>query len=193
MTLQTHHFLRVVGQQADPFHSQIRQHLSPKAVVSQVHRKAQLQISFYGVQTLLLQLVGFDLGTQPDASPLLPHVENDPSTFLFDSRHGRVQLGAAVASARAENVSGQAFAVHPNHDPFFAGHFTFHQSQVLGSIHFGGVQVQREITVVGGHTDRFDPVDQFFGIPSKLDQRLDGADLEFVFLCETQQLWQTGH
>jgi hypothetical protein len=31
-----------------------------------------------------------------------------------------------------------------------------------------------------------DPLDQFFGIPSELDQRLDGADLEFMLFGESQ-------
>jgi len=46
--------------------------------------------------------------------------------------------------------------------------------------------VQLEIAVIGGHPDRLDPLDQFFGIPSELDQRLDGADLEFMLFGESQ-------
>ena len=49
MPLKADDVLGVVGQKTDLFYAQIRKHLSSKAVVSQVHGEAELQVGFDGV------------------------------------------------------------------------------------------------------------------------------------------------
>src|ERR1019366_1341471 len=76
---------RVVRHDAHGGHAEIDQHLRPDAVLTAVHRQTLLQVRIDGVVTFLLELVGADLVTQPDATPFVtPQVDQHAATLLFD-------------------------------------------------------------------------------------------------------------
>ena len=67
-------------------------------------------------QPLLLQLVGPELVEQADAAALLGHVEEDARALLLDARERPLELLAAVAAERVEDVAGQALRVDADED-----------------------------------------------------------------------------
>lgn len=75
------------------------------AVVALVHAEAQLHVGVHGVQSLVLKLVCLDFVAESDAAPLLLEVDDRALPLLFDHAHRFMQLIAAVAAARAEDVA----------------------------------------------------------------------------------------
>ena len=68
---------------------------------------------------LVLQVVGPELLAQADAAALVAaEVHEHATAGLFDELQRQVQLVAAVAAGRAEDVARQAFRVHPHEDVF---------------------------------------------------------------------------
>ena len=57
----------------------------------------------------------------------------------------------------------------------------------------GEVKVEVELAEVGRHADDLLAGDELFALPAKLDELLDGAELEFVFFREAAQLREAGH
>ena len=62
---------RVVGNQTDLVQSQRDQDLRADTVVAEIRLKAQRQIRFYRILTLVLKLVGAKLIEQSDTAPFL--------------------------------------------------------------------------------------------------------------------------
>jgi hypothetical protein len=72
---------------------------------------AELEIGLDGVEALVLQLVGAELGHESDAAAFLLLVDQDAGALFDDAIHGELELLAAVAAQRAEDVAGQALGV----------------------------------------------------------------------------------
>ena len=102
----------VVGKQADALAAQAAQNLRATPVFAQVRGESEGLVGLNGVHAILLQAISLDLVDEADAAALLAHVEDDAATFLFNLRHGAVQLVAAVATPGTEDVAGEAHAVH---------------------------------------------------------------------------------
>ena len=81
-------------------------------VVARVGGEAELEVRLDGVETLLLQLVRAQLVDQADAATLLRHVEQHAAALRLDLRERLLELLAAVAAQRVEDVAGQALGVH---------------------------------------------------------------------------------
>ena len=64
-------FFRVVGQEAHFPHAEIDEDLRAEAVVAQLRREAEFFVGLHGVEALLLEFVGVDLGRQADAAAFL--------------------------------------------------------------------------------------------------------------------------
>src|SRR5207253_10514384 len=80
--------------------------------LARVRRKAELEIRLDGVQPfVLLEFVCPQLVEQADAAALLRHVEEDSSFFGGDPPQREVELLAAVAAQRVEDVAGKTFGV----------------------------------------------------------------------------------
>ena len=106
---------RVVGQQADRADAEVAQDRRPDAVLPQVDGQAQLEVGVDGVEALVLQLVGPQLVGDADAPALVTaQVHDDAAALGGDHLHRRVELRPAVTAPRAEDVAGQALAVHPH-------------------------------------------------------------------------------
>src|SRR5438876_8530500 len=73
--------LRVVGEDPQTLGAEIDEDLRPDAVVAQVGLETQDGVCLHGVLALVLHLVGAKLVQEPDAAPLLAHVQED-STAL---------------------------------------------------------------------------------------------------------------
>ena len=69
-----------------------------------------------GVEPLLLQAVRADLVPEPDPAPLLPEVEQHAAIGAPEPLEGHLELVAAVALERAEDLAGEALGVDPHQD-----------------------------------------------------------------------------
>ena len=185
--------LRVVGQQADLPHAEIEEDLRAEAVLAQVGREAELEIGLHRVEALLLQLVGVDLRGEADAAPLLPHVEQDAAAGLLDLLQRGVELAAAIAAARAEDIAGQAFAVDAHEHRLAVGDVALHQREVVLLFMRRAVEQQVERAVIGRQLHALLELDQLFAAAAILDQVEDGAELELVLFLELEQVGQARH
>ena len=105
IALKSHTLYRVIGHQAHLGYSQYAQDVSAHAVVTFIGFKAQVDVGINGVIAVLLQLIGFDFVHQADASTFLIHIHEDAFAFFLYHLHGKVQLFAALATHRAEDVA----------------------------------------------------------------------------------------
>ena len=111
VALEADDLLRVVRQQADLAEPEVDEDLGADAVVAQVGRQAELQVRVDGVEALLLELVGAQLVEQADPAALLREVEEHALALLLDAHERVLELLAAVAAQRVEDVAGQALGV----------------------------------------------------------------------------------
>src|SRR6185369_4147113 len=112
VAFETDDLTRIVRQEADFLHAEIAKDLGADTVVPEILFKAQLEIRFDGVATLVLQRVGLDLVGKADAAALLVHVDEHAFALLIDHAQRVADLIAAVAARRAEDVAGEALRVH---------------------------------------------------------------------------------
>ena len=87
----------IICNQLDLLQAEIRQNLSPNSIVAEIRLKAQLQIGFDRVTTLILKSIRLNLVQSPDSTAFLIEVEQDASPFLLNDLHRGVQLIPAVA------------------------------------------------------------------------------------------------
>ena len=104
-----------------------------------------------------------------------------------------MQLVAAIAAARAEDVARQAFAVHAHERRFGFRDLPFHEREMMGVIDRRAIHVQIEIAVIGRQFHHLLAHDQFLLQTAMGDQALDRADPQLVFFLELHQLRQTRH
>ena len=112
VALQPADLLRVVGEDADRRQPEVDEDLRADAVVAQVDRQAELEVGVDRVHPLVLQVVGAQLVQQADPAALLGEVEQDAGALALDHRQRGLELLAAVAAQRVEDVAGQALGVH---------------------------------------------------------------------------------
>ena len=94
--------------------AQVLEDLQADAVVARVGAVAQGEVGLDGVEPLVLEVVGPDLLDQADAPPLLRQVDQGADPLVADHRQGHVELVAAVAAQRVEQVAGEARRVEPD-------------------------------------------------------------------------------
>src|SRR5437867_6263121 len=111
--LQILQLIRIVRQKLDRFHVKRHQHVCCNVVVSFVRLEAHLLVRLNGVETCILQLVGFDLVDETDSPAFLPQIENYPPFHLADSREGLLKLLSAVATQRADSIACKTLGVQP--------------------------------------------------------------------------------
>src|SRR4051794_26884740 len=75
------YFRRIVGQQPDPFDSELAQHRRRGPEIALVTAEAQMMVGFHRVETVVLEQVGAQLVGQADPTPLLRQVEQDPAAL----------------------------------------------------------------------------------------------------------------
>src|SRR5918995_3569310 len=147
VVLEVAHLLGVVGQQPDLTDPEVPEDLGRRAVVPGVGRQSEIQVGVHGVAPALLELVGLQLGHQPDAAALVPaQVDDDATALSHDPVHRLVELRTTVAAAAAEDVAGQALRVHPGEDRLAVGEgrrVAVHEGHVLAAVDGDRVAVGR--------------------------------------------------
>src|SRR4051812_30945934 len=125
----------VVRDQPRALDAQLEQDPGRSAVLARVDRKAEVDVGIDGVVAAVLQLVGLQLGGDPDAAALVPtQVDDDPAARGRDGGHRIVELGAAVAPARAEHVAGQALAVHADEQRVLPAWIALDEREVIDAV-----------------------------------------------------------
>ena len=104
--------LRVVGDEAHGVDAEQLQCASGNFEDAAVRLVAELKIGLDGVETLILQLVGTQLGHQPDAAAFLLFVDQDAGAFVDDALHCQFELLTAIAAKRAEDIAGEALRMN---------------------------------------------------------------------------------
>ena len=80
---------------------------------------------------LVLEVVGAQLVVEADAAALLAHVDDDAAALLGDHLHRLLELLAAVAAHAAEDVAGDALAVHAHEHRLIAVDVAHDEGDVL--------------------------------------------------------------
>jgi len=110
--LQRRDFIGIVREQPHLLDPQRFQDLSRQAKLAMIGLEAQLLVGLHGIQTLVLQFIGLQFGHQSDPAPFLLFVNQHTAPGLGDHGKGHFKLLPAVATQRAEDVSGKALRVH---------------------------------------------------------------------------------
>ena len=94
--------------------AKVLEQLDADAVIAAVGLVAQRQVGLDRVEALVLQVVGLDLLDQADAAAFLRQIDQHAGPFLADHLHGQVELVAAIAAQRGQQVAGEAGRVQPH-------------------------------------------------------------------------------
>ena len=94
--------------------AEVLEDLEADAVVALVGAVAEGEVGVDGVQPLVLEGVGPELLDQADAAPFLRQVDQGADPLAADHLERQVELVAAVAAERLEQVAGEARRVHPH-------------------------------------------------------------------------------
>ena len=95
---------------------EVGEDLVPDPALALVGREPEREVRVDGVHPLLLQLVRLQLVQQPDAASLLGHVQQHAAALGHDRAQRELELLAAVAAQRVEDVAGEAFRVDADED-----------------------------------------------------------------------------
>lgn len=152
---------RIVGHQADTLDAQMAEHRRENGVVAHVRPEPQALVGLDGIGTEVLQVVGFDLVEQPDATALLAQVEQRPAPGPGNGPQCRLQLVAAVTAQAEQGITGKALGMDAAEDGLAVADVAHGEDEVLlvgGSVlvavHGEGAEVGGEfggLDVVGGH------------------------------------------
>jgi hypothetical protein len=101
----------VVGDEADGGDVESLEDFGGELEAAVVGAEAELLIGFDGVEALVLELVGAELGHEADAAAFLVLVEEYAGALLGDEAEGKVELVVAVTTEGVKDVSGEALGV----------------------------------------------------------------------------------
>ncbi len=136
----------------------------------------------------VLQCVSLDLLGQANATSLLRQVNQHSVFFAGDHLQSKIQLVAAIATQRAQQVTGKATGVHANQRSLVLfTRFTHHQSDRFLSFVFYIVGHDFELTVLGGQRCGGSLCDKFFAGASELDELFNRDDAQIVFFSDFEQ------
>ena len=124
---------------------------------------------------------------------MAPEVDDDAAAGVGDVGQGQLQLGSAVTAARAEDVAGQAFRVHPHEDGVTAAHIAPDQRQVLDPVEHRLVGVDGGGPVRRRQGRRAAVEDELLPPAPVGDQFVDGDDHEAVLGGEPGEVGAAGH
>ena len=163
------------------------------AVVAFVGLETQPEVGVYGVQTLVLQFVGVDLVAEPDAAPLLVEIDDGAFALLLDHLHRAVQLLAAVAAVRTEDVARDARRVYAHQHGFVLRPLPFRQGHVLHAVRLLTERRNAEIAPLRRQGHGHALLDDRLLFEAVGDQRGDRDDFQVEFFGDLHQLRQAGH
>jgi len=181
VSLKADHLFRVVGYQADLFRTQKNENLGADPVIAQVVLETEFNVGFHGVLALVLKCVGAQLVGQTYAAAFLAHVKDDALPFGLNHFHGMLELVAAVTAAAPENITGQAFGMHPDEDWIITLNLALDEGKVFQLIDGVVKGYGLEITEPGGEHDLGCFLDQGLMLHPVSDQVGNGADFQTMF------------
>src|SRR5262245_9398388 len=88
VAVKSDYLLRIVRHESYLSHADVPEDLGSDTVVPEIGTEAELLIGFYGVESLVLELVGPELVRQPDPPAFLAHVEHHSATLLLHKADG---------------------------------------------------------------------------------------------------------
>ncbi len=183
---------RVVREHADRRQPEVGEDLRPDPVLARVGLEAELEVRLDGVEPLLLELVRAQLVEQADAPALLGEVEQDALALCLDPGERALELLAAVAAPRVEDVPGQALRVDADEDVLLPLDVPLHERDVLLPGQRLAVGDRLELAVLGRQVDGHDALDELLGPPPVLDQVGDGDELQPVPRAELDEVRRRG-
>ena len=101
-------FGRIVGQQPDLGKSELAQHFGGGKIKPFVGVEAELLVGVDRIETLVLQRIGAQFVDEADAAPLLCQINQNAGARLGDLGNRTLQLFAAIAAQRGEQIAGEA-------------------------------------------------------------------------------------
>src|SRR5699024_986039 len=185
---------RIIGDQVDAFDPEFLDDRCGRAVLAGVSWQAQGGVRFHGVQALVVEDVGTQLRNQADPAPLLvAKVDDDAVSFVLDGVHGGVELLAAVAAQRAEDIAGETLGVHADRDVLLAGDVPVDESDVLGAVDEAGVAYRAELAAGRWQPGLGIALYGLLGGAAVLDELLDGNHAQAMLVSEAAELRAAGH
>ena len=162
---------------------EVDEDLRADPVVAKVGRKAELQVRVDGVEPVLLELVGAQLVEQPDPAALLREIEQDAGALALDHRQRRLELLAAIAAQRVEDVARQALGVDAHEHVVAARDVALDHRHVVLVVDERPVADRGELAERGRQLRRHDPLDEPLRAPPVGDQVGDRDHLQPVALA----------
>ena len=167
--------------------------LCAHAIVSFVRVVAEMDVGIDGVVALLLEFIGSNLCHQPDASSLLVEIEDDALSLFVNHLHRFVELVAAVAAGRAEDVACDAGGVDTHQNRFVRFPRTFDEGNVFQTVALLAEGDEAEVTVTGRHIYFFTLFHEAFVLETIGDEVFDGQNAESLFFCKFLELRHACH
>ena len=125
------YFVGIIGHKAQRPNAEGAEHGGRWDVVPEIVRKAERAVGLDGVEPLFLERIGFQFVEESYTAPLLAEVEEHALTRRLNLPEGALQLFAAVAALRAENIAGHALGVHAAEHRFFSGNIALDEREVF--------------------------------------------------------------
>jgi len=113
-TLQSFHFIWIIGEQPDGAYAQAFQDFCREREVAVVGFESETFVGFDGVETGILEFIGLELRHQADAAAFLLFVNEDACAFFRNHLKRQFELLPAIAAQGVEDVAGQALGMHPD-------------------------------------------------------------------------------
>jgi hypothetical protein len=88
--------------------------LQADAVIAHVGLIPQGHVGLDGIEPLLLQGVGFDFFGQADAAAFLRQINQHAGPFAADHVQRHLELLAAIAAQRAQQIAGETAGMNPH-------------------------------------------------------------------------------
>ena len=172
---------------------EVGEDLRADPVLTQVGWEAELEVRLDRIEPVLLQLVRLQFVQEADAATLLRHVEKDAALLRADPCQRLVELLAAVAAKRVEDVAGQTLRVDAHEHVVRAVHVSLHERDVMLAGEELAERNGGELAVRGRQPHGRGALDELLRAPPVLDQVGDGDELEVVLLAIPHQIRHASH
>jgi hypothetical protein len=143
---------RIIGEELYRRDTEVFEDEGGNGVVPRVSLVPEEQIGIYRIVPLVLKDVGPQLVGESNTPPLLPHVDDHAQAYLADHLHRAIELFAAIAALRTENVTGKTLTVDPDQYVILTRHVAHHEGKVLFVVNRVGIETQLKLAIPVWHT-----------------------------------------
>ena len=164
------YLLRIVGHQTQLMDAKVGKDAGTRAVFAQVGGKAKGYVGFYGVHTLILQVVGAELVDESDATAFLTKVEEHSPALLLYATQSLGKLFATVAAQGTEGIAGEALGVNTTENWLGGGDIALDESDMVLARHLINISVGTERAVFGGERSTGYLFDEFLRAAAVFDE-----------------------